>query len=98
MNVTLPIRLTDCFCKRRAFQGGVGQSNKKGTNENLHSFKGKCDGESFSDAGLQFSIKTASKQTDEQLRPPDELKEILKQTNQVEKLMHFSLHGDKLVK
>ena len=37
-------------------------------------------------------------QTDGQLRPLDELKDVLKETNQVETLMFFHPHGDKPVK
>ena len=36
--------------------------------------------------------------TDKQWKPMDKLKDILKKTDQVEKLMFFPLHGDKPVK
>ena len=62
----------------------------------------QCSGDNEKDSGFQFTTTALNKstmpQTDEQLKPLDELKSVLKETNQIEKLMFFPPHGDKPVK
>jgi hypothetical protein len=62
----------------------------------------QCSRDNETDSGFQFTTtslnESTTPQTDEQLRPLDQLKAVLKETNQIEKLMFFPPHGDKPVK
>ena len=62
----------------------------------------QCSEDTRIDAGFQFTTTAPNKsmmpQTDKQLRQPDKLKDVLKETNEVKKLMFFPPHGDMSVK
>ena len=71
--------------------------------DNHHFFSEvECSETNGTDVGFQFSATAANKSmmslTDKQLKTLEELKDILKEIDQVKKLMFVPPHGDKLVK
>ena len=62
----------------------------------------QCSGDNEIDVEFQSTTMAPNKsmlpQADEKLRPLNELKDVLKETNQVDKLMFSPSHGDKPVK
>ena len=77
-------------------------TNKKIKDNRKFCSEVQCSRDKEIDAGFQFTTTAPNKsmmpQTDKQSRPLYELKDVLKETNQVEKLMFFPPHGDKQVK